>query len=456
MKIYSFETITSIEDVRQIPSYVPLGEQSILIPPSFPWIKDKLQDIAISLYNFDWEKLPTLIDALKTKTFEFTSQLTGATENSPATISIIENLFQSLHSFVNRPLNQIKDKELLSFTERLSGLIIYSYFKTLKVNVSLLDPSLFVCIGSNSKIDTEKSAECLRTLIQDQDAIVSILPARICKNGLEETILMPAKLHTLYATHMATLFHAEELTFYTTKQMSSASPDEDVCSQFKDYTITYNEAKSIINAGFNLVPKASLDLAGQHGINLRISNYYNPNKQTITITKTSTMNQIKAVVTRKNADYLQIHSSGNLMPFQFLTKVMAVCGDFKTPIHLISSSSVNISMAVELSSETFHQMENQLSQFASVSVEKDISVIHIIGQFDQEKENMEVKVIDLLKDIPILMISYGSDNNSVSVVVSKDMGEKAQAILMDNLAGQDFMKRNVAPRFREAYSAMSI
>ena len=399
MKIYSFETITSIEDVRQIPSYVPLGEQSILIPPSFPWIKDKLQDIAISLYNFDWEKLPPLIDALKTKTFEFTSQLTGATENSPATISIIENLFQSLHSFVNRPLNQIKDKELLSFTERLSGLIIYSYFKTLKVNVSLLDPSLFVCIGSNSKIDTEKSAECLRTLIQDQDAIVSIL---------------------------------------------------------KDYTITYNEAKSIINAGFNLIPKACLDLAGQHGINLRISNYYNPNKQTITITKTSTMNQIKAVVTRKNADYLQIHSSGNLMPFQFLTKVMAVCGDFKTPIHLISSSSVNISMAVELSSETFHQMENQLSQFASVSVEKDISVIHIIGQFDQEKENMEVKVIDLLKDIPILMISYGSDNNSVSVVVSKDMGEKAQAILMDNFAGQDFMKRNVAPRFREAYSAMSI
>ena len=101
-------------------------------------------------------------------------------------------------------------------------------------------------------------------------------------------------------------------------------------------------------------------------------------------------------------------------------------------------------------------MTNLLSQFASVSVEKDISVIHIIGQFDQEKENVEVKVIDLLKDIPILMISYGSDNNSVSVVVSKDMGEKAQAILMDNFAGQDFMKRNVAPHFREAYSAMSI
>jgi len=54
------------------------------------------------------------------------------------------------------------------------------------------------------------------------------------------------------------------------------------------------------------------------------------------------------------------------------------------------------------------------------------------------------------------MISYGSDNNSVSVVVSKDMDEKAQAILMDNFAGQDFMKRNAAPRFREAYSAMSI
>lgn len=456
MKIYSFETITSLEDVRQIPSYVPLGEQVVLIPPSFPWVKDQMQDIAISLYNFDLGKIPSLIDGLKTKTAEFISRLAGAPEGCPATSSVIENFFQTLHSFVNRPLNQIKDKEFLSFTERLSGLIVYSYFKHLKVNVSLLDPSLFVCIGSNSKIDTEKSAECLRTLIQDQDATVSILPARICKNSLEETILMPAKLHTLYATHIAALFHAEELTFYTTRQMSPTSADEDVCCQFKDYAITYNEAKSIINAGFNLVPKACLDIAGQHGITLHLSNYHNFNKQTITITKTSTMNQIKAVVTRKNADYLQIHSSGNFMPFQFLTKVMAVCGDFKTPIHLISSSSVNVSMAVELSSDTFHKMENQLSQFASVSVEKDVSVIHIIGQFNQEKENVEVKVIDLLKDIPILMISYGSDNNSVSVVVGKDMGEKAQAILMDNFTGQDFMKRNIAPRFHEAYSAMSI
>lgn len=456
MKIYSFETITSIEDVRRIPSYVPLGEQSVLISPSFPWIKDKLQDIAVSLYNFEWEKIPTLIGTLKTKTYEFISQLTGATENSPATISNIDNLLQSLHSFVNRPLNQIKDKELLSFSERLSGLIIHSYFKSLKVDVSLLDPALFVYIGSNSKIDTEKSASCLRTLILNKDAIISILPARICKNDLEETILMPTKLRMLYATHIANLFHAEELTFYTTKRMSATSPEEDVCCQFKDHIITYNEAKSIINAGFNLIPKACLDLAEQQGINLRISNYYNSNKQTITITKTSTMNQIKAVVTRKNADYLQIHSSGNLMPFQFLTKVMAVCGDFKTPIHLISSSSVNVSMAVELSSDTFHQMENQLSQFASVSVEKDISVIHIVGQFDQDKENVEVKVIDLLKDIPILMISYGSDNNSVSVVVGKDMGEKAQAILMDNFIKQDFVKRNAAPRFHETYSAMSI
>ena len=67
MKIYSFETITSIEDVRQIPSYVPLGEQVVLIPPSFPWIKDQMQDIAISLYNFDLGKIPSLIDGLKTR-----------------------------------------------------------------------------------------------------------------------------------------------------------------------------------------------------------------------------------------------------------------------------------------------------------------------------------------------------------------------------------------------------
>ena len=116
MKIYSFEAITSIEDVRQIPSYVPLGEQSILIPPSFPWIKDKLQDIAISLYNFDWEKLPNLIDALKTKTFEFTSQLTGAAENSPANLDYREPL--PIPPFVRQPSVKPNQRQRASLFHR--------------------------------------------------------------------------------------------------------------------------------------------------------------------------------------------------------------------------------------------------------------------------------------------------------------------------------------------------
>ena len=109
------------------------------------------------------------------------------------------------------------------------------------------------------------------------------------------------------------------------------------------------------------------------------------------------MNQIKAVVTRKNADYLQIHSSGNLMPFQFLTKVMAVCGDFKTPIHLISLFQCQyLPRVVELSSETSppNGKPTVPIRFRQCGKRHFRHPYHRL--FDQERENVEVKVIDLL------------------------------------------------------------
>ena len=83
----------------------------------------------------------------------------------------------------------------------------------------------------------------------------------------------------------------------------------------------------------------------------------------------------------------------------------------------------------------WNKILNELSRFAKVTVEKNVTAISILGEFDWNISKVEARIIDLLKDIPILMISYGSDNQSISVVVREKDTQEVLRILSKYLSG---------------------
>ncbi len=68
-----------------------------------------------------------------------------------------------------------------------------------------------------------------------------------------------------------------------------------------------------------------------------------------------------------------------------------------------------------------------------MEVDKDQTIICVVGDFLASKSGYAAKVFDSLKSIPIRMISYGGSNNNISVLVNSNLKKDALIALHKGL-----------------------
>ena len=118
-----------------------------------------------------------------------------------------------------------------------------------------------------------------------------------------------------------------------------------------------------------------------------------------------------------------------LMAYGFLRSVFEVFERYKTPIDMITTSEVAVSLTIDDNTHLGAIIE-ELKKYAVVEVETDQTIICVVGDFLAERHGYAMKIFDALADIPIRMISYGGSSNNVSVLING--GHKKEALLALN------------------------
>lgn len=139
----------------------------------------------------------------------------------------------------------------------------------------------------------------------------------------------------------------------------------------------------------------------------------------------------EAYCVRKGVSYLRLQSRGTVPPFQFLERSLRIFHDTHIPIYLMTSSSTNLSLTTEMTEETFLSVGKELSEFAEWTVEHHVAILRIPESLAQEEEHIGTDISRLLHQLPILMISYGSDNRNLLVALRESDCEKAIRILTE-------------------------
>jgi aspartate kinase len=75
----------------------------------------------------------------------------------------------------------------------------------------------------------------------------------------------------------------------------------------------------------------------------------------------------------------------------------------------------------------------EISAFGNVEVDKNQTIICIVGSFDAEKQGVVAKVFDAIEHIPIRMISYGGSNYNVSILIDTRYKNEALNLLNEGL-----------------------
>ena len=104
------------------------------------------------------------------------------------------------------------------------------------------------------------------------------------------------------------------------------------------------------------------------------------------------------------------------MAYGFLKKVFEVFENNKTPIDMITTSEVAVSLTIDDISH-LQKIISELEVFGKINIDSDLSIICIAGDFSQKKEGTSAMVFNALRKIPVRMISYGGSDYNISLLI---------------------------------------
>ena len=83
---------------------------------------------------------------------------------------------------------------------------------------------------------------------------------------------------------------------------------------------------------------------------------------------------------------------------------------------MMATSEVGVSVTVDDDSH-LAAIVDDLKHFGTVTVERDMVIICVVGDLQWESCRFQSRVLEALEDIPVRMISYGGSNYNISVLV---------------------------------------
>lgn len=121
-----------------------------------------------------------------------------------------------------------------------------------------------------------------------------------------------------------------------------------------------------------------------------------------------------------------------LLAYGFLRKVFEIFEAHKTAIDMVVTSEVGVSVTID-SEKNLDNILEDLRKFGTVTIDKDMVIICVVGDLEWTNCGFEAKAIEALKDIPVRMISYGGSNYNISFLIRKEDKVKALNLLSEHL-----------------------
>lgn len=456
MKVCNLETVTAPEDILQLADVICKEAPLLVIVPAFDWIKRSLQDISIHLFRAEEEKASQAILHLEKRCMETVSGFLP--DHGPAfefAQTQITSNFQHIRQLANNTFGQFDERRLLISGEYISSALIAAYLKSQHIDATVADAATLMHLDADGKPDLETICQQAQAFSQTAQAAVYVTQSLVCQNAYGEVEYIAKGDSCAYAVYLAIAFRAQELVQRTQAKEIYIPNDNKKPEENNGTMFSFEEAESLINAGVRLISPRSLSLAHQYQINIRLINGQGRIIRLVSEIQEET-HTVKAITARKHITYIRLHSSGSVSSFRFLEKTLSVFAKYKVSIYLMTSSSTNISMAIETDNETLSLLRRELAGFAELITENNIATISILGKLNRGDSDASSRIIELLHDIPILMISYGNDNHCVSIAIRQSDCKYALCTLSDHFLGTDFTHENGSHLFSEEYNAFII
>lgn len=196
--------------------------------------------------------------------------------------------------------------------------------------------------------------------------------------------------------------------------------------------LNFEEAAELAYFGAKILHPTCVQPAKFAGIPVRLKNTMKPDAEGTIINNEQGKGTIKAVAAKDNITAIKIKSSRMLLATGFLRKVFEIFESYQTPIDMITTSEVGVSMSIDNDTH-LDQIVDELRKYGTVTVDSDMCIICVVGDLDWHNVGFETIATDAMKNIPVRMVSYGGSNYNISFLINESDKKQALNNLSDTL-----------------------
>ena len=409
------------------------GEPVFIVLSAMSGTTNSLIEISDYLYKKNPEGANEVINMLEKKYMKHVEELYTTDEMKQNTHEFIASEMNYLRSFTKELFTSFEEKSIVAQGEMMSTNMVVNYMKEQGIKAVLLNALDFMRTDKNSEPDPTYIREKLSAIMEkNPDNQVYITQGFICRNAYGEIDNLQRGGSDYTASLIGAAINAEEIQIWTDIDGMHNNDPLVVEKTEPVHHLHFEEAAELAYFGAKILHPTCIQPAKYAGIPVRLLNTMDPEAEGTTISNQTEYGKIKAVAAKDNIIAIKIKSSRMLLATGFLRKVFEIFESYQTPIDMVCTSEVGVSMSIDNSAH-LGEIVDELKKYGTVTVDTGMCIICVVGDLDWSNIGFETMTLDAMKNIPVRMVSYGGSNYNISFLIREEDKKRALQSLSDTL-----------------------
>ncbi|MCB0397984.1 MAG: aspartate kinase [Flavobacteriales bacterium] len=427
------------ERMHEVARIITGDDVRIVVLSALSGTTNALVEIAECLYKKEKVQAREKIAVLKKHYEEFIQSLYSAEGAIQKGRQLIDEHFKYLLAFTEDSFTLFEERAVLAQGELMSTALFHYYLEEQSVDSALLPALDFMRIDENEEPDMPYISEHLaRTLAKYPGKNLFITQGYICRDAFGEIDNLKRGGSDYTASLIGAAGDAEEIQIWTDIDGMHNNDPRIVEDTFPIAQMSFEEAAELAYFGAKILHPLSVRPAKDKNIPVKLLNTMDPAAKGTTISNETGAAAIKAVAAKDGITAIKVKSGRMLLAYGFLRKVFEVFERYKTPIDMITTSEVAVSLTID---NTRHVKEivKELESFSFVEVEEDKTIVCIVGDLIMDRTGVVRNVFNALEDVAVRMISYGGSKNNISILVNtsdKNKTLNALNVIFDDIRAE--------------------
>ena len=436
MKVMKFggTSVGMPERMRQIAQLITADKEPVIVVLSaLSGTTNALVEISNRLAAMDKEGAKEKIEQLEKHYQNFIVDLLQEPALYARAVEMINEHFEFLRITQKISLSDALQKDILAQGELMSTKLFSLFLEQTKIEHALLPALDFMRLDQNEEPDLPIIQEKLKgVLAQHPTKNIFVTQGYICRNAKGEVDNLKRGGSDYTASLVAAAMHASVCEIWTDIDGMHNNDPRVVDKTVAIEQLSFDEAAELAYFGAKILHPTCIWPAQQENIPVKLLNTMEPTAAGTVIKKEAGTVGVKAVAAKDDIIAVKIKSTRMLLAYGFLRKIFEVFEKYKTPIDMITTSEVAVSVTID-SDIHLEEIITELSNIASVEIERGQTIVSIVGNEIAKTESVLHKLFSAIDEVPVTMVSYGGSPHNISLLVPSTYKTKTLQLINKGL-----------------------